>query len=82
MEPEEKKPRLGQFTLKGLLGFTMLVAVSLAAIRTGVVTDWEWPGLGVLVVLAGLSLLGAASAHPHSRADSRGRGGEAWVESA
>jgi hypothetical protein len=54
METTEKQPRPGQFTLKGLLGFTMLVAVSLATIRMGIVTE------SFLPALVGLSLLATA----------------------
>jgi hypothetical protein len=60
MEPTEKQLRPGQFTIRGLLAFTMLVAVSLAVIRTGVVVEGAWSDLRFPLVLLGWLLLGAA----------------------
>jgi hypothetical protein len=41
-EAANTKPMFGQFTLMGLLGYVTLIAVSLAAFRTGFVA--KWPG--------------------------------------
>jgi hypothetical protein len=57
MEPANTKPRFGQFTLKGLLGYVTLIAVSLATIRMGFAIEGEWSDLRLPFVLVGVFLL-------------------------
>jgi hypothetical protein len=73
MESADKQPRFGQFTLIGLLAYVTLIAVSLAAFRTGFVA--KWPGdkwwvfvlVGSLLLGAGVSVAIATILRPRDR---------------
>jgi hypothetical protein len=54
MESEEPESRFGQFTLAGAIGYMTLIALSLAAIRQGMVAEW------VTLIVLGVLSLGAA----------------------